>query len=135
GCAMAWFWRDHPVRFARLVAAMLAAPVAALLGGGLLYQGRSFFSVHRVIDDGPAHRHLYVQGTTVHGLQSTLPERRRIAGAYFHATGPAGQIMTRWTASRVGLIGLGVASLATYADAGQHFTFYEIDPVVARIAE
>lgn len=43
--------------------------------------------------------------------------------------------MTRLGASRVGLIGLGVASLATYAEAGHRFTFYEIDPIVARIAE
>jgi hypothetical protein len=135
GCAMAWFWRDHRGRFARLVAAMLMSPIVASVGAGFLYQGRSFFSVHRVVDDVGAHRHLYVQGTTVHGLQSTLPERRRVAGAYFHVTGPAGEVMTHVTAPRVGLIGLGVASLATYADAGQHFTFYEIDPVVAHIAE
>jgi hypothetical protein len=135
GCAMAWFWREHRARFARLVAAMLASQVVAAGGAGLLFEGRSFFSVHRVIDDVISHRHLYIQGTTVHGLQSTLPDRRRVAGAYFHATGPAGEVMTHVTAPRVGLIGLGVASLATYARAGQHFTFYEIDPVVARIAE
>lgn len=34
----------------------------------------------------------------------------------------------------VGLIGLGAGSLAAYGVAGQTFTFYEIDPVVIRIA-
>jgi hypothetical protein len=58
-----------------------------------------------------------------------------MAGAYYHRTGPAGDVLGRESPGRVGLIGLGVGSLATYAERGQSFTFYEIDPVVARIAE
>jgi hypothetical protein len=79
--------------------------------------------------------HLYAQGTTIHGLQSTIPERARIPGAYFHRSGPAGDVLDHVGPVRVGLVGLGVASLAAYADAGASFTFYEIDPVVARIAQ
>ena len=36
---------------------------------------------------------------------------------------------------RVGIIGLGTATLACYARPGQRWTFYEIDPAVARIAQ
>ena len=35
---------------------------------------------------------------------------------------------------RVAVIGLGTGTLACYAQPGQHWVFYEIDPIVARIA-
>src|SRR5205823_597658 len=35
---------------------------------------------------------------------------------------------------RVGVVGLGVGSTAAYAKPGETWTFYEIDPLVARIA-
>ena len=36
---------------------------------------------------------------------------------------------------RIGVVGLGVGTLASYGKPGQHFTFYEIDPIVARVAK
>jgi hypothetical protein len=134
-CVVAWTWRARVWRFASMVAAMLAAPALATFGPGMLFVGRSFYAVHRVANDAAQHRHLYAQGTTVHGLQSTLPEKARVAGAYFHRSGPAGDVLAHFGTSRIGLVGLGVASLAAYAEPGARFTFYEIDPVVARIAE
>ena len=35
---------------------------------------------------------------------------------------------------RVGVVGLGVGSLAAYSEPGQEFTFFEINPAVERIA-
>lgn len=134
-CVVAYSVRGRPVRFALTVCALLLAPHLAIQGEHTLMSARSFFAVHRVTHDSSADRNVYVQGTTIHGLQSTRPERRRIAGAYFHRTGPAGEVLTRLHPRTLGLIGLGVGSLASYAEAGQSYTFYEIDPVVARIAE
>jgi hypothetical protein len=141
-CVVAWAWRARVWRFASMLAAILAAPALATFAPGMLFVGRSFFAVHRVANEPAEHRHLYAQGTTVHGLQSTLPEKARVPGAYFHRSGPAGDVLAHLARpeaaegpSRVGLVGLGVASLAAYAEAGARFTFYEIDPVVARIAE
>jgi spermidine synthase len=132
-CVVAWWMRQRPLRFALLASVILLSPEIAGISARALFRGRSFFAAHRVAADGD--RHLYVQGTTIHGLQSTDPAKRRVAGAYFHATGPAGEVLTHIAPRRVGLIGLGVGSLATYAEAGQDFLFYEIDPIVARIAE
>ncbi len=132
-CVLAWWMRKRPVRFALLASAVLLAPEIAASTANPLFRGRSFFASHRVADDDGLH--LYVQGTTIHGLQSVDPRRKRIAGAYFHASGPAGEVLSKWHPKRAGLIGLGVGSLATYAESGQSFTFYEIDPVVLRIAE
>ncbi len=62
------------------------------------------------------------------------PRRRRTPLTYFHPTGPAGQIMSATRSRRTAIIGLGTGSLACYARPGDHWTFYELDPTVERIA-
>jgi hypothetical protein len=57
---------------------------------------------------------------------------------YFHRTGPIGQVFEAYEDTlamrHVGLIGLGAGTLASYGQPGQKMTFYEIDPLVKRIA-
>ncbi len=57
---------------------------------------------------------------------------------YFHRTGPIGQVFEaypdRLAGREVGLIGLGSGTLASYGQPGQKLTYYEIDPLVKRIA-
>jgi hypothetical protein len=134
-CVVAFAMRHRPARFAWVAGALLYAPLLEAQTDGALYVGRSFFGVHRVTYDPTNHRNVYTNGTTIHGLQSVLPERRHVAGAYYHPTGPAGDAITMASPRNVGIIGLGVGSLASYARAGQTYTFFEIDPVVAAIAE
>src|SRR5678816_1661156 len=58
--------------------------------------------------------------------------------SYYHRDGPLGALFgaRAWRAApwRVGVVGLGVGSTAAYARPGETWTFYEIDPLVARIA-
>ncbi|MDH5557378.1 MAG: fused MFS/spermidine synthase, partial [Alphaproteobacteria bacterium] len=54
-----------------------------------------------------------------------------------HPDGPLGQVFKAfpfWRFNRVGVVGLGTGATACYARKGQDWIFYEIDPVVARIA-
>jgi len=57
---------------------------------------------------------------------------------YFHPSGPIGEVMQLCAAQGrlqdVAVIGLGTGSLASYGRPGGTFTFFEIDPAVARIA-
>jgi hypothetical protein len=57
---------------------------------------------------------------------------------YYHRTGPIGQVFKHVNdthpKAEVALVGLGTGSLAYYVDAGQHATFYEIDPAVVRLS-
>ena len=57
---------------------------------------------------------------------------------YYHPTGPVGQALTALLSdrprARVAAVGLGAGSLAAYAQPGQEWTFYEIDPRVEAIA-
>jgi hypothetical protein len=58
--------------------------------------------------------------------------------SYYHRTGPIGQVFAEFSGPRakkeVGVIGLGTGTLASYGEAGQSFTFFEIDPAVEQIA-
>ena len=100
---------------------------------------RTFFGVYRVREDDRLHYRFMFHGTTLHGMQSTLPERRHEPLSYFHRTGPDRTGVRRGAAAprrraRSAVVGLGVGSLASYAGPAQRWTFYEIDPAVERIA-
>ncbi|HYV29387.1 MAG TPA: fused MFS/spermidine synthase [Candidatus Eisenbacteria bacterium] len=64
--------------------------------------------------------------------------RAREPLSYFYETGPIGQVFrTSSISSRlheVAVVGLGAGSLACYSESWRHFTFYEIDPTVERVA-
>ncbi|HEX2063045.1 MAG TPA: hypothetical protein VHE80_01350, partial [Acidimicrobiales bacterium] len=135
-CAL---FAGRPLRFGMAVAAVLVAGSLPLLAGGeTLYADRSFFGVLRVERDSAAHLHRLVHGNTSHGAQSTEPHRRREPLAYFHPSGPAGDVLATVPAAastpQVAVIGLGTGSLACHGRPGQRWTFYEIDPAVERVA-
>ncbi|WP_431298718.1 spermidine synthase [Tabrizicola sp. BL-A-41-H6] len=101
-----------------------------------VYQTRSFFGPHQIKDhDG---MRLYSNGSTVHGAQwlSDFEGRPRPL-FYYHSGGPMAEILlsdTGRAARTVGIVGLGIGSMACYARPGQSWHFYEIDKTVADIA-
>ncbi|MCC6428014.1 MAG: fused MFS/spermidine synthase [Phycisphaerales bacterium] len=110
-----------------------------------LFQERSFYGVHRVKEALDGTRRVLMHGTTWHGLQNrdkpgTDTKWELIPSSYFHPGGPLGQMFTALATDspdrikRVGILGLGVGSIAAYALPGSKFTFYEIDDVVIRVA-
>jgi hypothetical protein len=102
-----------------------------------LYQSRNFFGVLKVTQK-PGFR-ILTNGTTVHGMQSSLPAQRREPVSYFHRSGPLGDVfetMQRASNGRhIGVIGLGTGAIACYTTPEDHLIFYEIDPDVKRVAE
>ncbi len=132
-------FKDRPVRFGLgLGAVLLVAGTYTSSYGRVLYQHRSYFGVLRVAYVASGNFNRLIHGHTLHGQQSLDPERRLEPLTYYHRTGPIGQVFevlrTRDPGSDVALVGLGAGSLACYAEAGQRMTFFEIDPVVAKIA-
>jgi hypothetical protein len=128
----------RPLRFALAIAALLIAGHLTSSRDGVLMASRSFFGVLGVTQyAGSGYRALW-HGTTLHGQQSLDPARRREPLTYYHPSGPIGQTVAMLKAqrarTRVGAVGLGAGSLAAYADAHQPWTFFEIDPLVERIA-
>ena len=132
-------FKDRPVRFGLgLGAVLLVAGTYTSSYGRVLYQHRSYFGVLRVAYVASGNFNRLIHGHTLHGQQSLDPERRLEPLTSYHRTGPIGQVFevlrTRDPRSDVALVGLGAGSLACYAEPGQRMTFFEIDPVVAKIA-
>ena len=132
-------FKRRPLRFAlSLGALMLGSAMYVSAHERVPYRNRSFFGVHRVMEDSERHLRLLVHGRIVHGAQSLDPSRRREPLTYFYRNGPIGQAFTALgevsPKSRVAVIGLGIGSLAAYGERGQRWTFYEIDPAIAALA-
>lgn len=140
--ALAWAWRAGRIGAYALVAGPMLVVHAALgMQTNLIVQERSFFGLHRVMhnleDDELFHG--LVHGGTIHGLQRRVEDARRDEPLmYYHPEGPAGAVFQK-LASRdaplsAGLVGLGAGALAAYGRPGDRYTFFEIDPIIARLA-
>jgi hypothetical protein len=135
-----YLFAARPARYALgLGAVLLAGALYAGVHGHLLDRERSFFGIHRVTLDPTRRFRQLVHGNTIHGRQSVDPAFRGEPLSYYHRKGPIGQVFTYGNEAgilkRVGLVGLGAGSLAAYGQPGQTMTYYEIDPVVKRIAK
>jgi hypothetical protein len=96
---------------------------------------RDFFGVLRAYRQGGFR--CLAHGTTVHGKQSEDPRRRRVPVSYFSRTSGIGLLLgslPQLQKHGVGIIGLGAGTLACYAERGECWTFYEIDPAVEKLA-
>jgi spermidine synthase len=125
----------RPVRFGLGVGAILvAAALPFWSANDTLYSERTFFGVLRVDRDEDHRLHRMVHGNTVHGAQSTEPGRRLEPLSYYTALGPVFDLPGTASTPEVAVIGLGTGSLACHGRLTQHWTFYEIDPAVERLA-
>ncbi|GAA0327041.1 fused MFS/spermidine synthase [Sphingomonas oligophenolica] len=105
-------------------------------------RARSYFGIYTVFDtvlDKSTVRQIK-HGTTVHGTELLgTTARERTPTAYYVPGSGVGQAMQAAPAlfgdhARIGVVGLGAGTLACYAQPGQQWRFYEIDPAVVRIA-
>ncbi|MBL9139525.1 MAG: fused MFS/spermidine synthase [Verrucomicrobiales bacterium] len=162
GLVMPWLlgdgarWRDGIVFGIAAVAACtqldrprrLALTIAAIFGVGLWLQSlwagtrhaeRNFFGITRVTVNASGDMHQLVHGNTFHGRQFRDTSRRGEPLTYYHRQGPLGGVFetlrTRLPTARIGVIGLGIGSMAAYAQPGDSWVFYEIDPAVLRVAQ
>ena len=126
---------ERPLGFGLGIAAALAAALLTADGHTVVARERSFFGVYTVKRD-PAGYHVLVHGTTVHGAQSVDPSGWREPLTYYHRDGPLGHLFSALGARprAIGVVGLGAGAVACYRRPGQRWTFYEIDPLVERIA-
>jgi hypothetical protein len=117
---------------------------------GIVASSRSFYGVLRVFNDNMGDsnekRKLY-HGRISHGQQWLDPEKRDRPTSYYGRHSGVGLALRRHPiieaarngqpreAIKVGVIGLGVGTLAAYARPQDDFTFYEINSEVERIAK
>jgi hypothetical protein len=108
---------------------------------GALEMSRSFFGVLKVYEDSPEsterHKLVLQHGGTDHGLQFVDPEKRMIPSSYYVRNSGVGRAMRALEnpqGRRVGMVGLGTGTLASYGEPGDFFRFFEIDRNVHRLA-
>lgn len=102
------------------------APSAAVLKDG----------ARAAVDEDLRVRRL-TNGTISHGLEFVSMARRDHPTSYYGESsgiGVALKAKAEHGALRVGVIGLGVGTIAAYGRAGDKYTFYEINPLDVRIA-
>ena len=105
-----------------------------------IYRSRNFYGVLTVYEhskqDPTLHLLQLMHGRTMHGLQFVDPERAAWPTTYYAEDSGVGLALRALPAGqrRIGLVGLGVGTLAAYAQAGDYVHIYEINPEVRRLA-
>jgi len=124
----------------------LVTVMLSILGtyfSGALYSKRNFYGVIRVQDmipEGSTEKaYVMSHGITVHGLQFISPELRQVPTTYYVPDSGAGLAILNHPrygqGQRVGMLGAGVGTLATYGQPGDTYRLYEINPMVVDLAE
>jgi SAM-dependent methyltransferase len=129
-----------PVGVVILGGSLWAMSAGYLAGGAVLERDRDFYGVLSVVErQTPSGqiRRLH-HGAITHGQQFTDPARRGEATAYFRADSGIGLLLGPDSPlprpRRVGVVGLGIGTIAAYAQPGDVYHFYEISPNVERVA-
>lgn len=131
-------------RFPMLLAALFLGgwylgPASGDTGNGTtVWNGRSFFGHYAVETDRANQGFHFLMGTTAHGFERQDRFRERPEPAtYYHARGPLGQAMAALghRFEGVGVLGLGIGNMGCHAREGQSWTYFEIDPLVVRVAQ
>lgn len=130
--------RDH-FRFGIALTAFVLAG-SLNLSGHTLFVERTPFGILRVAEGSGVR--VLTHGTTIHGAEDDDrrdADGRHLPGSYYHPEGPVGSVLKQRMAKgqaggRVAAIGLGTGSLAYYAAPNETWGFYEIDPMVTKVA-
>jgi SAM-dependent methyltransferase len=125
-----------------LFAAVLASALAWIyvdLGSGVRLLTRNFYASLKVYDsgNGPDAMRVLTHGTITHGKQYIDAERRGWPTTYYGETSGVGraiEAMRARGAVKIGVIGLGVGTLAAYGRPGDKVRVYEINPQVVDLA-
>ena len=138
--------RRHPVFVALAIVAVLFTVGAGAwqvhdFFDGTLLATRNFYGVLRVQlyggDDTSRHRSL-MHGTILHGTQYLQADLARRPTTYYTQTSGVGRALESMHPTarllKVGVIGLGAGTLATYGSKDDIYRFYDINPAVIVIA-
>jgi hypothetical protein len=155
-------WKNRPRWLARpgLVLQLSMLAVIAVLGfiyfetievalHDTLWIARNFYGVFRVVEnEGPNHQwrsYRLLNGRISHGMQvysASDPQTRYYPATYYDLDSGIGLIMMNHprrtqdgnSSLRVGIVGLGVGTIAAWGRPGDHFSFYEVNPAIIKLA-
>ncbi len=124
----------YGIRLALGVAALMVAGVIANQGlKNSLFAERTFYGIHRIRREGPLH--VLLHGNTRHGIQDRRSTLRGEPLGYHTRSSPVGQLLSSGQGlESIAVVGLGAGALSAYGRPKQSITFFELDPLVERIA-
>lgn len=142
-----YFWRE-PVKQLGVALVMVYAlvffPSAVHVGNA----ERSYFGVYRILKSDDGQFTVLQHGSTLHGAQRRHDKdgnavKDLTPATYYYQGGPihSGVSMVQYrlggaaSKGRFGVIGLGAGAMACLAGKDETWRFYEIDPVVVKIAK
>ncbi|MEY4941606.1 MAG: hypothetical protein RIQ93_3341 [Verrucomicrobiota bacterium] len=106
----------------------------------LLSASRNFYGTLKVFnysaDEPERNYHLLLHGATTHGMQFVSEERAMWHTTYYGEKSGVGLALAQLQepGRRVGLVGLGTGTLASYGRPGDYLRIYEINPAVEQLA-
>ena len=124
-----------------VVAALLFFGAKTQLQGSVL-RVRNFYGVLSIREVNPAdsewHAYSLNHGKVIHGFQFTSPTKRGLVTSCFGPDSGAGKGLAAARSEkphlRIGIVGLGIGTLAAYGKAGDYIRVYEINPDVIKLA-
>jgi hypothetical protein len=142
---VAWFcarYQPPLVALAALLTALLCSLAALRLqrSSETLDARRNFYGILRVTerDDREGTRRVLTHGRVTHGSQFVDHQKSAWPTTYYGRNTAVGQLLghhpRRPDPLRIGVIGLGVGTLAAYGQPGDVVRFYEINPAVFELA-
>jgi SAM-dependent methyltransferase len=149
-CALLLLWqvrRDHAVFGVLGLAACVVTIGCGVWAVREFYDNttsatRNFYGVLRVQEFGQSdeyRRRSLIHGSIMHGTQYQSPDYRSQPTTYYTQTSGIGRLIEslhpRALPLKVGVIGLGAGTLATYGAKGDVYRFYDINPGVLDIAQ
>lgn len=137
-------WRPRAGAFLLLASVALGILVLVQLkrdAGTAVATSRDFYGVLKVFEherqDRDLHYYSLVHGATSHGLQFAEPPQADWPTTYYGETSGFGRVLAQLPPlprRRLGLVGLGTGTIASYGRVGDVLRIYEIDPQVERLA-
>ena len=110
-----------------------------------IFSQRNFYGVVRVekrrVNNPPSAVRFLLHGITTHGFQFTEKEYQKIPTCYYGKQSGAGLALEKHPVKlvgkniTVGAIGLGIGTVAAYGQEGDTFDFFEINPLINKLAE
>ena len=137
----AFLLRDRAPLYVLTLAALSISTETSQVRLSIRESFRSFFGVVQIGEfDSPGLGRLryMVHGSTLHGAEAEAPGLRCLPLVYYAPADPIGQVVLAKQAAQahvdIGAVGLGTGTTAAYVRPGDRIRFFEIDPLVARLA-
>ncbi len=101
----------------------------------VLFQDRNYYGTYKVFERKGFR--FFQHGITLHGAQHLDQKKKQRPLTYYYPESPIGEFLSeeKFNFSDFAIVGLGIGSMASYIKPKDRYDFYELDPLVGRIAK